>query len=71
VSQSDKKPNTPTQPNLPTEAQPAPDVNVATQQQIADQQAQTVAGTSLSPNTGNGGGISNDPLAPRKSLLGS
>ena len=61
----------PTQPNLPAAATPAPDADVATQTEIANKQAQTVAGTSMSPNQGEGGGISNDPLAPRKTLLGA
>jgi hypothetical protein len=69
ISQSGNTPNEPTQPNMPKTAA-SPDVNIATQTQIAQQQAQSVAGTSNSANPGEGGGISNDPLAPRKTLLG-
>ncbi len=64
-------PNEPTAANLPTAATASPDVNVATQNQIAQQQAQSVAGTSMSPNNEGPGGTSNDPLTPRKSLLGT
>jgi hypothetical protein len=71
MSQSKNKPNEPNQPAVPASANPGDDVNIATQTQIANQQAQTVAGTSNSRNPGEGGGISNDPLAPRKTLLGT
>jgi hypothetical protein len=46
------------------------DINV--QNKMAQEQAQSAAGTIFSPNPGESGGtISNDPLTPRKTLLGA
>ncbi len=70
MSQSKKSPSQPAQPAAPASATGG-EVDVATQTKIAEQQSQSVAGTSNSRNPGEGGGISNDPLAPRKTLLGS
>lgn len=70
MSQSKKSPSQPAQPAAPAAAT-GNDLDIAAQTKIAEQQSQSVAGTSNSRNPGEGGGISNDPLAPRKTLLGS
>ena len=71
MSQSKKSPSQPAQPAAPAAATPGNDLDIAAQTKIAEQQSQSVAGTSNSRNPGEGGGISNDPLAPRKTLLGT
>jgi uncharacterized membrane protein YebE (DUF533 family) len=66
-----KKPEMPKAPDLPSAPQ-SPQLDVNAQAKISQKESETAAGTIFSPNPGEDGGrISNDPLTPRKSLLGS
>ena len=71
ISQSSKTPNAPKAPETPS-TPTSPTMDVGAQNKIAQQQAQSAAGTILSPNPGEGQfRLSNDPLTPRKTLLGN
>lgn len=72
VSQSGKTPNMPkpVDPNTP-KAPVSSETDINAQNKIAQQQAETAAGTIFSPNQGEQGGrVTNDPLTPRKTLTG-